>query len=205
MTYRKATQKVLRNLDLSVKMAERVGFEPTVELPLHNISNVAPSTTRPSLHHRVRNIKRNLIFSSPFSQTNCFLFLPFPEKVPGGLIDRKIRIQMLKPIVIRRKSIMSLELPAVKSRTLIAAEPCNFRNGHSHVAIQIPTALLQPRMYHILHGSTAVTRMEKTKQRPPRHPRLPRKIRNIRKPRRIPSDGFCKRLSLLFRGRPFPF
>ena len=26
-----------------------MGFEPTVELPLHNISNVAPSSTRPSL------------------------------------------------------------------------------------------------------------------------------------------------------------
>ena len=31
------------------KMAERVGFEPTVEFPLHSISNAAPSSTRPSL------------------------------------------------------------------------------------------------------------------------------------------------------------
>ena len=31
------------------KMAEEVGFEPTVQLPVHNISNVAPSTTRPLL------------------------------------------------------------------------------------------------------------------------------------------------------------
>ena len=35
------------------KMAERVGFEPTVELPLHSISNAAPSTTRPSLRLKV--------------------------------------------------------------------------------------------------------------------------------------------------------
>ena len=31
------------------KMAERVGFEPTVKLPPHSISNAAPSSTRPSL------------------------------------------------------------------------------------------------------------------------------------------------------------
>ncbi len=30
-------------------MAEREGFEPSVELPPHSISNAAPSTTRPSL------------------------------------------------------------------------------------------------------------------------------------------------------------
>ena len=33
----------------SKKMAERVGFEPTVKLPPHSISNAAPSSTRPSL------------------------------------------------------------------------------------------------------------------------------------------------------------
>src|SRR5712691_7934085 len=32
------------------KMAEGVGFEPTVELPLHGISSAAPSATRPPLH-----------------------------------------------------------------------------------------------------------------------------------------------------------
>src|SRR5438552_15966371 len=31
------------------RMAERVGFEPTVEFPLHTLSKRAPSTTRPSL------------------------------------------------------------------------------------------------------------------------------------------------------------
>jgi hypothetical protein len=30
-------------------MAERVGFEPTLELPLNTLSKRAPSTTRPSL------------------------------------------------------------------------------------------------------------------------------------------------------------
>src|SRR5713226_1110701 len=32
------------------KLAEGVGFEPTVELPLHGISSAAPSATRPPLH-----------------------------------------------------------------------------------------------------------------------------------------------------------
>ncbi len=31
------------------KMAERVGFEPTLEFPLNTLSKRAPSTTRPSL------------------------------------------------------------------------------------------------------------------------------------------------------------
>ena len=30
-------------------LAERVGFEPTLELPLNTLSKRAPSTTRPSL------------------------------------------------------------------------------------------------------------------------------------------------------------
>ena len=33
-------------------MAEGVGFEPTVELPLHGISSAAPSATRPPLPTR---------------------------------------------------------------------------------------------------------------------------------------------------------
>src|SRR5690606_2824245 len=34
------------------KMAERVGFEPTIELPRYTLSRRAPSTTRPSLRER---------------------------------------------------------------------------------------------------------------------------------------------------------
>ena len=34
-------------------MAERVGFEPTLEFPLNTLSKRAPSATRPSLRHRV--------------------------------------------------------------------------------------------------------------------------------------------------------
>src|SRR5262252_5010440 len=38
------------------KMAERVGFEPTLEFPLNTLSKRAPSATRPSLRTRVRPI-----------------------------------------------------------------------------------------------------------------------------------------------------
>jgi hypothetical protein len=31
-------------------MAEREGFEPSIEFPLYTLSKRAPSTTRPSLH-----------------------------------------------------------------------------------------------------------------------------------------------------------
>jgi hypothetical protein len=31
------------------RLAERVGFEPTLEFPLNTLSKRAPSTTRPSL------------------------------------------------------------------------------------------------------------------------------------------------------------
>src|SRR4030095_14613983 len=45
------------------RLAERVGFEPTVEFPLHTLSKRAPSTTRPSLRFRINNswsrLKRN--------------------------------------------------------------------------------------------------------------------------------------------------
>ena len=36
------------------ELAERVGFEPTVEFPLHTLSKRAPSTTRTSLRLSVR-------------------------------------------------------------------------------------------------------------------------------------------------------
>src|SRR5712671_668210 len=44
-------QPILISLALSITygLAERVGFEPTVEFPLHTLSKRAPSTTRTSL------------------------------------------------------------------------------------------------------------------------------------------------------------
>jgi hypothetical protein len=34
-------------------MADRMGFEPTEELPPHSLSRGAPSATRPPVHHLV--------------------------------------------------------------------------------------------------------------------------------------------------------
>jgi hypothetical protein len=42
-------RKALQTSNLSLRMAEREGFEPSVEFPLHTLSKRAPSTTRPSL------------------------------------------------------------------------------------------------------------------------------------------------------------
>jgi hypothetical protein len=36
-------------VDVSIGMAEREGFEPSIEFPLYTLSRRAPSTTRPSL------------------------------------------------------------------------------------------------------------------------------------------------------------
>ena len=38
-------------------MAEREGFEPSVEFPLHTLSKRAPSTTRTSLHFRINDLR----------------------------------------------------------------------------------------------------------------------------------------------------
>src|SRR5262245_1320779 len=39
------------------RLAERVGFEPTVEFPLHTLSKRAPSTTRTSLRFRINELR----------------------------------------------------------------------------------------------------------------------------------------------------
>ncbi len=49
--------KALEGLGLGkYEMAERVGFEPTKELPLYTLSRRAPSTTRPPLRMPVRQV-----------------------------------------------------------------------------------------------------------------------------------------------------
>src|SRR6266704_3435843 len=42
---------------VSYGLAERVGFEPTVEFPLHTLSKRAPSTTRTSLRFRINDLR----------------------------------------------------------------------------------------------------------------------------------------------------
>ena len=50
----------LDRIALKRGMAERVGFEPTLEFPLNTLSKRAPSTTRPSLHRAVILVESNI-------------------------------------------------------------------------------------------------------------------------------------------------
>ena len=53
-------------------MAERVGFEPTVEFPLHTLSKRAPSTTRPSLRVlRISGLRASGSAQNPNCDRNC--------------------------------------------------------------------------------------------------------------------------------------
>ena len=61
-------------------MAERVGFEPTIELPLYSISNAAPSTTRPSLRFRLRQSNNILRFQEKIKAN--------PEKKSKKMAER---------------------------------------------------------------------------------------------------------------------
>ncbi len=42
-----------KSTSINKKLAERVGFEPTLEFPLNTLSKRAPSATRPSLPRKV--------------------------------------------------------------------------------------------------------------------------------------------------------
>src|SRR5215469_1169032 len=56
-------------------MAEGVGFEPTVELPLHGISSAAPSATRPPLLHHCDLLPRaadlRFLCATSICSTDC--------------------------------------------------------------------------------------------------------------------------------------
>src|SRR4051812_22239425 len=56
LTTRPSFSRWLLNIGLDMsKLAERVGFEPTLEFPLNTLSKRAPSATRPSLRHFALN------------------------------------------------------------------------------------------------------------------------------------------------------
>ena len=67
-------------------LAERVGFEPTLEFPLNTLSKRAPSATRPSLHLVVNLYEFNISGCCRermgcLSQTVGNAFLPWDEIV----------------------------------------------------------------------------------------------------------------------------
>ena len=59
-------------------MAERVGFEPTVELPLHSISNAAPSTARSPLLKTVKpgEMERSSAYIGGLTRPKCGRLCP---------------------------------------------------------------------------------------------------------------------------------
>src|SRR5438552_2870240 len=64
--------KLLRVFAKPENMAERVGFEPTVEFPLHTLSKRAPSTTRTSLRaNRIKSLARMWAARSHNCDVNC--------------------------------------------------------------------------------------------------------------------------------------
>ena len=71
-------------------MAERVGFEPTLEFPLNTLSKRAPSTTRPSLpwEHCNRRAPRDAETYGIRLQSNirCGLWPPMPNRTSRGEI-----------------------------------------------------------------------------------------------------------------------
>jgi hypothetical protein len=65
-----------------LRLAERVGFEPTVEFPLHTLSKRAPSTTRTSLRiFRISGLRASGGTRNPNCVANCVR----PPSVPRSL------------------------------------------------------------------------------------------------------------------------
>ena len=84
-------------------MAERVGFEPTVEFPLHTLSKRAPSTTRTSLRiFRINGLRA---------------------------VDRHYRRNCVRPPNVRRSL---MRFFSVKGRDVRSHRPCNRAASSGH-------------------------------------------------------------------------
>ena len=69
-------------------MAEREGFEPSIEFPLYTLSKRAPSTTRPSLHVNAAGEKRSGCSEvAVFSLAQADQIVTNPQ-VPFGIFGR---------------------------------------------------------------------------------------------------------------------
>src|SRR5205809_643360 len=99
---------------------ERVGFEPTVEFPLHTLSKRAPSTTRTSLRIcRINGLRASGSAQNPNCVRNCVR----PPNVLRSLRARGPRfgrgVFQYKPLVVNEPPEVSIQ-PAV----------CVPRSGH---------------------------------------------------------------------------
>ena len=68
----------------SSKLAERVGFEPTLEFPLNTLSKRAPSTTRPSLRLEEKEAARSLLSGFQISSQDNTRDPPRPPAAEAG-------------------------------------------------------------------------------------------------------------------------
>src|SRR6185503_1789840 len=76
------TRNNFRNTQ-TIRLAERVGFEPTVEFPLHTLSKRAPSTTRTSLRRLLESVVHGPV-AEPVNR-NCVRNCVRPPNVLGPL------------------------------------------------------------------------------------------------------------------------
>src|SRR5579859_1882972 len=71
-----------------LKVADRVGFEPTLPLPVNRFSRPTPSTTRPPVHRSALAWRREVGVSSACSAPPQPGFLPLMAAIPGIHVDR---------------------------------------------------------------------------------------------------------------------
>src|SRR4051794_7877611 len=82
-------------------MAEREGFEPSIEFPLYTLSKRAPSTTRPSLRFKLRGVlNQNTTRLCPVPITCCS---PAAARSSQSLLldDRPIPLAPLAPAAVQ--------------------------------------------------------------------------------------------------------
>ena len=78
------TDAVSRRQSSGARLAEREGFEPSVEFPLHTLSKRAPSTTRPSLQmFRINSLRRVWWPETANCVANCVRPLNVPRSLTG--------------------------------------------------------------------------------------------------------------------------
>ena len=89
-------------------MAERVGFEPTLEFPLNTLSKRAPSATRPSLRLTAfrgsgRFLRKARGFDSPLVRASLIVWRPWGTRNRPArhlLLLFLFLVQMLRQVIL---------------------------------------------------------------------------------------------------------
>src|SRR5262245_35933126 len=99
-------------------MAERVGFEPTVEFPLHTLSKRAPSATRTSL--RLIGIN-SLPRSTEAAQADCDADCDVHAAIGGVLLPRSRFVLLLSSLVLTMPLCVVHRAPSASHRSAHAS------------------------------------------------------------------------------------